>query len=161
VRFLAKYKKQLRLKPSPGEHVRDGVHTRLPTLYFLLAWMFLNVLINLNYPAREPNLVAPLMPSPEVWGLLLALCAAVWLGMPFHPVLYLPLTMAFIFFRLFRIGDVLMPIYFDRSFNLYLDIQRVPALIQFLYKAVSQWTLMKYLLLGIGLFVGTAWGIPI
>lgn len=147
------------MKPSVGEHVRYDVNRGLPTLYFLLAWMFLNLLINLNYPARDPNLVTPLMPSLEVWSLLLALCAAVWLGMPFHPAIYLPLTMFFIFFRLFRIGDVLMPIYFDRSFNLYMDIQYVPDLIHLLHNTVSRWTLIGYVLLSIGLFVGAAWGI--
>jgi hypothetical protein len=120
--------------------------------------MFLNVLINLNYPAQEPHLLAPLLPSPEVAVMLAALCTAVWLGMPFHPAVYLPLTALLVFFRLFRIGEVLMPMYFNRPFNLYLDSQYVPDLIHLLYYTVSIEAFIGYTGLAVALFGAAVWG---
>jgi hypothetical protein len=131
----------------------------LPTLCFLFAWAFLNVLINLNYPAREPHLLALLLPSPEVAVLLTALCAAVWLRMPFHPAVYFPLTALLIFFRLFRLGDVLVPMYFNRPFNLYLDSQYVPDLIHLLYYTLSTEAFFGYSGLTVALFVAVVWGL--
>jgi hypothetical protein len=107
-----------------------------PTLRFILAWTFLNVLVNLNYPARELHGLAPLLPSPEVTVLMGGLCAAIWLGMPFRPIIYSPLTALMIFFRLFRLADVLVPMYFNRDFNLYIDSWYVPDLIHLLYNTV-------------------------
>jgi hypothetical protein len=130
-----------------------------PTLCFLLAWAFLNVLINLNYPAREPHLLAPLLPLPEVAVLLAALCAAVWLGMPFHPAIYLPLTAILIFFRLFRFGDVLVPMYFNRPFNFYLDSQYVDDLIYLLYYTLSIEAFIGYTGLAFALFGAVVWGV--
>lgn len=109
----------------------------MPTFSFLLAWTFLNVLINLNYPAHEPHAVASLLASPEVAILLVTLCAAVWVGMPFRRVVYVPLTGLLIFCRLFRIGDVLMPMYFNRDFNLYIDSRYLPDLVHLLYSTLS------------------------
>ncbi|MEE9532487.1 MAG: sulfatase-like hydrolase/transferase [Syntrophobacteria bacterium] len=131
----------------------------LPTLCFLLAWAFLNVLVNLNYPAQEPHRLALLLPSPEVAVLLTALCAAVWLRMPFHPAVYFPLTALLIFFRLFRIGDVLMPMYFNRAFNLYIDSKYVPDLMHLLYYTVSLEAFIGYIGLGVALFTAVVWGV--
>jgi hypothetical protein len=128
-------------------------------LCFFLAWTFLNVLINLNYPAQEPYLLAPLRPSAEVAMLLAALCTAVWLGMPFHPAVYLPLSALFVFFRFFRIGDVLMPMFFNRPFNLYLDSQYVPDLIHLLYYTVSIEAFIGYTVLAVALFWAVVWGV--
>ncbi len=127
----------------------------LPTLRFLFAWTFLNVLLNLNYPARELHLWAPLMPSPEIVLLLFALYVAVRLGMPFRPGLYLSLTAVLMFFRLFRIGDVLIPMYFYRPFNLYIDSRYVPDLIDLLYNTVSHLSFVVYAGLAAALFAGT------
>jgi hypothetical protein len=41
------------------------------------------------------------------------------------------------FFRLFRIGDVLMPMYFNRDFNLYIDSKYLPDLVHLLYSTIS------------------------
>lgn len=130
----------------------------MPTLSFFLAWTFLNVLINLNYPAPEPHAVAPLLASPEVAILLLTLCAAVWLGMPFRRVVYAPLTGLLIFFRLFRIGDVLMPMYFNRDFNLYIDSRYLPDLVHLLYSTLSLKVLICYTGLTIVLSTVLVWG---
>jgi hypothetical protein len=129
------------------------------TLRFFLAWIFLNVLINLNYPAPESHLLAPFLASPEIIALLLIVCAAVWFGMPFRSSVYLPLTVLVILFRLFRIGDVLVPTYFNRPFNLYIDVRYVPDLFHLLYTTVSPGAFIGYLFVGLALFVMIFWGI--
>lgn len=130
-----------------------------PTLYFFLAWIFLHILINLNYPAREVNIVAFLLISAEILVLLVLVCIMVGLKMPFHPVFYLPLTAILIFFRLFRLGDALIPMYFYRKFNLYMDIQYVPDLIHLLYNTIPPGTLLGYSILSVVLTLLVIWGI--
>lgn len=142
------------------EHFQKVVNRIKPTLRFFLAWTFLNVLMNLNYPASEPQLLASLLPSPEITGLILILCAAVWFGMPFLSAIYLPLTVLIIFFRMFRIADVLIPIYFNRSFNLYIDTGYVPDLFHLLYNTVSSDAFIGYTLLGfvlLAMMFGGVW----
>ncbi len=139
--------------------VSSSTKSALPLLMFLLAWSFLNVVINLSYPAKAPHLLTPLLPSPEVTVLISILCAALWLGMPFHPAIYLPLTALFIFFRLFRLGDVITPMYFNRPFNLYLDSQYVPDLTHLLYYTLSREAFIGYTCLSVVIFLAISWGI--
>ena len=72
--------------------------------------------------------------------------------MKFHPAVYLPLTALLIFFRLFRIGDVLVPMYFYRPFNLYIDSQYVPDLFYLLYYTASNEAFIGYSGLTVVLF---------
>ncbi|MFQ5771693.1 MAG: hypothetical protein ACE5HX_14260, partial [bacterium] len=129
-----------------------------PILGFLLAWTFLNIVMNLKYPAQETHLLAPLLISPEVLVILLVLCAAIGLGMPFHWGVYLPLIALVVFFRLFRFGDELVPMYFFRPFNLYLDSQFLPDLIHLLYNTLPLATFFSYFTLTLMLIVGIALG---
>jgi len=108
-----------------------------PTLAFVLAWTFLNVLMNIRYPAQQLHPLTLFKLSPEVLGIMMIPLAATWIGWRFHPALYLPLTAVVIFLRLFRIGDILVPMYFFRPFNLFLDAQFVPDLIHLLYTTFS------------------------
>lgn len=130
-----------------------------PMLSVLLAWLFLNILINLNYPAGQTDLLSLLRISPEVLMLLGLLCVISYIGMPFQPAFYIVLTALFVFFRLFRIGDVLMPMYFNRPFNLYLDSQYVPDLIHLLYYTVSTKAFIGYTGLAVALFGAIVWGV--
>ena len=104
-----------------------------PTLAFLLAWTFLNVLMNIKYPAQQIHILTLFRVSPEVLGMMMIPLAATCMGLRFHPALYLPLSAVVIFLRLFRIGDILVPMFFFRPFNLFLDAQFVPDLIHLLY----------------------------
>ncbi len=108
-----------------------------PTLTFLLAWAFLNVLMNIIYPAQQLHLQTLFKVSPEALGIVMIPLAATCLGLRFHPALYLPMTVFVIFLRLFRIGDILVPMFFFRPFNLLLDAQFVPDLIHLLYTTFS------------------------
>jgi hypothetical protein len=148
------------LEPPPlPEALRSGFKRALPTLFFVLAWVFLNLLIDLNYPGLGRNLLASLLPSPEITVLLATLCMAVWLGMPFHPAVYIPLTGLLIFLRLFRIADVVVPMYFNRNFNLYIDSGYVDDLIHLLYNTSSTEALISYTTLIVGAFGAIAWAV--
>ena len=83
-----------------------------PILAFLLAWAFLNVLMNIKYPAQQMHMLTLFKVSPEVLGMMMIPMAMAGMGLRFHPGLYLPLTIFVIFLRLFRFGDILVPMYF-------------------------------------------------
>ncbi len=130
-----------------------------PTLAFLLAWAFLNVLMNIKYPAQQQHLLTLFKVSPEVLGIMMIPLAAACMGLRFHPALYLPLTAFVIFLRLFRIGDILVPMFFFRPFNLFLDAQFVPDLIHLLYTTFSPKTFTFATILAVILPVGISWGV--
>jgi len=130
-----------------------------PTLVFLLAWAFLNVLMNIKYPAQQLHMLTLFKVSPEVLGIIMIPLAAAWMGLPFHPGLYLPLTAFVIFLRLFRIGDILVPMYFFRPFNLFLDAQFIPDLIHLLYTTFSLKTFTFAAILAVILLAGISWGV--
>jgi hypothetical protein len=130
-----------------------------PTLTFVLAWVFLNVLMNVKYPAREMHFLTLLGFSPEVLGIMLILLAAAWAGIRFHSAMYLPLTVFVIFLRFFRIGDILVPMYFFRPFNLFLDSQFLPDLIHLLYTTLSLKVFAFAAILTATLLVGISWGV--
>ena len=83
-----------------------------PTLVFLLAWAFLNILLNLKYPAQQMHMLTLFKVSPEVLGIIMIPLAFTCMGVRFYPALYLPVTMVVLFLRLFRIGDILVPMFF-------------------------------------------------
>jgi hypothetical protein len=90
-------------------------------LSFTAAFLLLSALLNFNYPADQPFSWRFLLPSIDVWLLLIsvgvAACAsrraAVLTGMLVWPL--------FLVLRLFRIGDTAVPMFLNRPFNLYID----------------------------------------
>ena len=130
-----------------------------PTLVFLIAWAFLNVLMNIRYPAQQMHMLTLFKVSPEVLGMIMIPVAMASMGFRFHPVLYLPLTAFVIFLRLFRFGDILVPMYFFRPFNLFLDAQFVPDLLHLLYTTFSLKTFIFAAILAVILLIGISWGI--
>ena len=130
-----------------------------PTLAFALAWAFLNVLMNIKYPAQQLHLLAIFQVSPEVLGMMMIPLAMACLGWRFHPGLYLPLTAFVLFLRLFRFGDILVPMYFFRPLNLFLDAQFIPDLLHLLYTTVSLKTFIFITILAIILLTGISWGV--
>ena len=130
-----------------------------PTLAFLLAWAFLNVLMNVKYPAQQMHILTLLKISPEVLGILMIPLAMASMGLRFQPALYLPLTAFVIFLRLFRMGDILVPMYFFRPFNLFLDAQFVPDLLHLLYTTVSLETFIFAAIFAVILLAGISWAI--
>ena len=128
-----------------------------PTLAFLLAWAFLNVLMNIKYPAQQLHVLTLFKISPEVLGIMMIPLATAAMGLRFHPALYLPLTAFSVFLRLFRIGDILVPMYFFRPFNLFLDAQFVPDLIHLLYTTISLKTFAFATILTVILLTGASY----
>jgi hypothetical protein len=128
-------------------------------LRLILAWLFLNLAINTDYPETPPSLLDALRPSLEVWALLLA--SSLWAafkGVPSRRV-SLPLVLIFVLLRLFRIGDVVMPLYFSRPFNLYIDSGYVPDLIHLLGRSFDPRSLVLYGTAAAVLATGFFWGV--
>jgi hypothetical protein len=111
-------------------------------LRLILAWLFLNLVFNTDYPEALPTLLDALRPSLEVWGLLLALSSRAALSPGPSTAFRISLIVLFVFVRLFRIGDVLMPLYFSRPFNLYFDSGYVPDLIHLLSRSFASQNLL-------------------
>lgn len=138
---------------------RDPALRLLPSVFFLLGWMLLNVLMNLDYPVANPA-TAPLFRfSPELLGMLLAVCALAWRHVPFHPLWYAPLVTIFLFFRLFRLGETIVPAYLERDFNLFIDTGLLPDLVHLLYNSLSHLTFCLAAGLALGCLVLLAWGL--
>jgi len=129
----------------------------MPTLGFILAVCFLDVLLNIQYPASDLPLWTLFKLSPEVLGILLIIWLTAILRSRFQAAVYVPLTALVIFLRLFRFGDILVPMYFFRPFNLYLDSRFLPDLIHLLYTTFSHTAFIFGISATIGLLIGIAW----
>jgi hypothetical protein len=130
-----------------------------PHFQFVLAWGYLNLLLNLNYPQSEPAVWALLLPSLELWAVIVILCLLVQLGLRFQPALYLPLMALLIFFRMFRLADVMVPMYLNRAFNLYMDSRYLPDLLHLLYHSFPLPVLCIYGFAAATVAIVLAWGI--
>jgi hypothetical protein len=126
---------------------------------FVLAWGFLNLFINLDFPAAPILSLKLLRPSLEVWALLGVLCALAWFGIAGRARIYLPLVALLVFGRLFRLGDVIMPVYFNRPFNLYMDLGYLPGLAHLLANSFSLTRLACYAALTAILVAALLWGL--
>jgi hypothetical protein len=125
----------------------------------LLACIFLNVLLNLRYPASQESYWFLLRISPEALFILAVLCVATTLKLPFNRSLFFLLTLLVVFMRLFRSADELVPMYFFRPFNLYIDAQFLPVLIRLLYKTMPLKTFIFYSAAGILLIAAITIGV--
>ena len=92
-----------------------------PLLTLTASFFLLDLLLNCDYPAAHLFSWRLLLPSLDVWLLLFLLAMAAWWGK--RPLFWTGLIV-WVFFlglRLFRIGETIVPMYFNRSFNLYID----------------------------------------
>ncbi len=125
----------------------------------VLAWLFLTMVINVDYPEPSTPLHGLLRPSLEVWALLLILSLLAVFKADQSAWVHVLLILAVVFIRLFRFGDVLIPLYFCRPFNLYIDSGSVPALIHLLCHSFGWQRLVLYGLATAGLLIVFLWGI--
>jgi hypothetical protein len=148
--------------PHPSGFSRM-VQTLRSVIGLALAWGFLNAMLNLRYPAAQESLWTLLLISPEALFVVAVLCIATALNWPFHHSLFWVLTLIVVFMRLFRSADQLVPMYFFRPFNLYIDAQFLPVLIRLLYKTLPLKTFLFYSAAGIfltaAITAGTRWSI--
>jgi phosphatidylglycerophosphate synthase len=105
---------------------------------FLLAWTWLNLLVNVRYPTPEPT-GWYFLPSLDVTVVLAALALIGLAGMRAHWVLRTLLVVALVVVRGLRLGDGVTGLYFGQLFNLYADIPLVPELVRFAHSTVAAW----------------------
>lgn len=130
-----------------------AIHRHKTTLKFLLAACYLNVLLNIEYPASDLPLWGLMKLSPAILGIILIIWLMAKIKIRFQPAVYIPLAFGIVFLRFFKLGDVLIPMYFFRSFNLYLDSRFLPDLFHLLYTTLSRgvfffWVIFAGLMLG-------------
>lgn len=92
-----------------------------PLFQLTVAFLFLGGLLNLNYPADRFFSPQLLLPSVDVWLLLIPVALAAWAGRRLLFWIGLPLWVFFLVLRLFRIADTTVPMYLNRPFNLCID----------------------------------------
>lgn len=112
---------------------------RRPTMIFLLIWAALNLFLNADLLAPESHPARLLRLSPDIAVLLAGICLLRWSGRRLHGAAVASMVILLIFLRLFRVGDVLMPVYFNRAFNLYMDSRYLPDLMHLLYNTTTWW----------------------
>jgi hypothetical protein len=102
--------------------VKRSIRSCPPLLILAAAAGVLSILLNIEYPADRLFSWHLVLPSMDVWLLLLplALVAACW-GARVLFWTTLPIWTLFLVLRLLRIGDAVVPMYLNRPFNLYLD----------------------------------------
>lgn len=101
----------------------------LPPLKAAAAVLFLNALLTAEIPFTGMQWASLLRVSPDGLCLLLGMCMLVRPGQRFRPLVYAALTAAVMFLKLFQSADRLVPMVFNRDFNLFLDSQRLPDLV--------------------------------
>lgn len=104
-----------RRKPSPWE--------------VLAAIAFLNGLLALDFPAGENPAASLFRAAPDALAALACAGLASRAPSPWSRRLLVPLAALVLGLRLFRSADLLVPLVFNRPFNLYLDAPRLPDLL--------------------------------
>jgi hypothetical protein len=98
------------------------------------AFLSLNALLNLPLPASPIQWGWLLRLSPDALALFFGLGLLLRPGQRFRPLGYAALTAVVIFLKWFQAADQLVPMVFNRAFNLFLDTQRLPDMIFLLWR---------------------------
>ena len=123
------------------------------------AVFFLNVVMTAEIPFTRMEWDCLLRLSPDALCLCFGLCLLARPGQRFRPAIYAVLTLAVVFLKLFKSADRLVPLIFNREFNLFLDSQRLPDLIHLFRLTRSP---IMVLTATAGILAGTAaltWGV--
>lgn len=112
----------------------------------------LSILLNVDYPADHFFSWSLVLPSMDVWLLLLPLALAACWGSRALFWTTLPIWALFLVLRLIRIGDTVVPMYLDRPFNLYIDSGYLYGLYDLLKTSSHQ---ENFLLLAVGSTLAT------
>jgi hypothetical protein len=109
---------------------RDRTRPKAPwpvhALKVFLVAFFVNGLLALEFPAEAPAWDSVFRLSPEAFLLLGGMAFWVRAGGPFRGRVYLPAVALILALRVFQSADALVPMIFNRAFNLYMDAQRLP-----------------------------------
>jgi len=118
------------IRPLTSSELHGNRPSRfLPPLKSAAAFFFLNALLSMEVLPFRMEGGSLLRVSPDGLCLLLGMCLLVRPGQRFRPVVYAALTAAVMFLKLFQSADRLVPMVFNRDFNLFLDSQRLPDLV--------------------------------
>lgn len=92
-----------------------------PLLKLSAAFLFLSVLLNIDYPGGRLFTWQLLLPSIDIWMLFVFMAMAAFCGR--RTIFWTSLTACalFLVLRLFRICDTAVPFYLNRPFSLYID----------------------------------------
>jgi hypothetical protein len=129
--------------------IKQILRTLAPIGGFVVAVVFLNALMNAGLASGDNQIGRLLLMSPEIFLILILLSLAAVLRIRAQSMVFVPLTLLIILLRLFRLADHLVPAYFFRPFNLYLDSQFLPDLIFLLYSTVPLKTFALWSLLAV------------
>ncbi|MBI5577529.1 MAG: hypothetical protein HY895_00115 [Deltaproteobacteria bacterium] len=138
----------------------DRVRNPLSQLLKALAALaFLNAVLNMDAAIPGRPWEAFLHLSPELLVLLIGMSVRARRATRFRPAFYASIATAVIFLGLFRLADNLVPMVFNRPFNLYLDTRRLPDLVFLGWMLLSP-GLFAMALAGLALALpGMAWGV--
>jgi hypothetical protein len=132
-------------------------------------WLVPAVLILLSLLFRLPSLVQPgggfgrfVSPSLDAALLALVICLYTWAGFPGFPVLAGVLALLGVTVLIFQAADALIPLSFNRPFQMFTDITYLPDLYALMRDTISGWLFYPGLILliaglvalGMGLYAG-------
>jgi hypothetical protein len=106
------------------------------------ALLVLNAVLTAEIPFARMEGCSLLRISPDGLCLLFGMCLLVRPGQRFRPAVYAVITLTVVILRVFHSADRLVPMVFNRDFNLFLDSQRLPDLFQLVRMTRSAQTVM-------------------
>ena len=107
-----------------------------PALGFLAAWLLLDTMVNLRYPAPEPALWF-LLPSLDIVVVFGCMAGVAALGHRVPTAVRIALVAALVLVRLLRFGDGALGVYYSVPFHLHIDLALLPELIRFAYSTLG------------------------
>jgi hypothetical protein len=109
-----------------------------PTVLFIAAWTFLDLMMNVRYPQEEPYFWY-LLPSVDVVVIFFYIAVFAWNNWRVPRAVHVLITAFVLLVRLFRFGDGIQKQYYFQAFNLYGDLPQVAHLVRFAYSTFPLW----------------------
>ncbi len=129
-----------------------------PTLLFLLAWAFIDAMLNVRYPVEEPALWY-LVPTADVMVLFGFFALLGWGGAKVPAWGRGVLVALVLLVRLVRLGDGIQEHYFEQPFNLYTDLPMTLELMRFGLSTLGGFRFAGVLLGVLALLAGTSYAV--
>jgi hypothetical protein len=133
-----------------------------PHLAFVLALLFIDVVLNLRYPGPEPDYTF-LVPSVDVLAIFAYFAIFNWFGWTVPRAVRAFLVLAFFVVRVLRLGDGVQKKFFAQNFNVYTDLPLAAEAVRFAHSTLPVWKFALFsaggLLLIVGFFVGSWWAL--
>jgi hypothetical protein len=129
-----------------------------PTLLFLLAWAFIDAMLNIRYPAEEPAFWY-IVPTADVVVLFAFLALLGWGKAKVPGWFRAVLVFLVLLVRLVRLGDGIQEHYFAQPFNLYTDLPLALELVRFGLSTLGLFKLTAVLIGGLALVGATSYAL--